>query len=106
MTEAHKIAMCAPCGLTGPHLGPFDPGGPNDPDDAGGECWGCGRAHVEEFGDCIGIVDGPLDLNNAPKDDAPCDPTWIAAFAATFVDVRWQPSGLRYAYELDQLVKV
>ncbi len=37
-------------------------------------------AHVEEFGDCVGIVDGPAD-GYGPD-----------------LDVRWQPSGLRYAY--------
>lgn len=36
--------------------------------------------HVEEFGDCIGIVEGPM------------YDSWIE------LNVRWQPSNLRYGY--------
>lgn len=45
---------------------------------------GCAE-HVDEFGGCVGIVDGKP------------DPDWEE------VDVRWQPSGLRYAYHPDDL---
>jgi hypothetical protein len=66
-------------------LGPFDP-------DDGYACWGCSTAHVEEFGDCIGTVLGPAELDGPSP--TPC------------VDVRWEPSGLRYAYGLDDLALV
>lgn len=44
--------------------------------------------HVDEFGDCIGMVIGPMfpDCEDAPE-----------------VDVRWQPSNLRYGYHPDHL---
>jgi len=53
-------------------------------------------AHVDEFGDCIGIVEGLLDYNNAgePRDPAKIGPE---------VDVRWQPSALRYGYHPEHL---
>ena len=38
--------------------------------------------HVVEFGDCIGIVQGTADGFNDPH----------------LLDIRWQPSNLRYAY--------
>jgi hypothetical protein len=44
------------------------------------------KAHVDEFGDCIGIVE---------------DKAWIDDDA---VNVRWQPSGLRYMYSPETLV--
>jgi len=44
--------------------------------------------HIEEFGDCVGIVQGPMFL---PPSTAP------------EVDVRWQPSNLRYGYHPDEL---
>jgi hypothetical protein len=44
---------------------------------------GC-REHVEEFGHCIGHVEGPVDYGNG--------------VVGPEVNVRWQPSGLRYAY--------
>jgi hypothetical protein len=50
--------------------------------------------HVEEFGDCIGIVIGPTDYNNCKPDDPNYDPAKVGPE----VDVRWQPSNLRYAY--------
>ena len=44
-------------------------------------------AHIDEFGDCMGIVIGPMfPDSNAPE-----------------VDVRWQPSNLRYGYHPDNL---
>ena len=42
--------------------------------------------HVAEFGDCVGIMLGPV------FDDPMLE--W---------DVRWQPSGLRYGYALQDL---
>lgn len=44
--------------------------------------------HVEEFGDWVGTVDGPTDYG---------------AHSGPEVDVRWQPSGLRYAYAPEHL---
>jgi hypothetical protein len=89
MTEAYKAAARGKCGEAGKHVGPFDPG---EGDDPGGDCWGCSTAHVEEFGDCVGTVQGPTDYNN---DGEPRDPAKVGPE----VDVRWQPSNLRYAYD-------
>lgn len=44
--------------------------------------------HVKEFGACEGVVQGPA------------GPGWPE------VDVRWQPSNLRYAYDPKHLVEV
>lgn len=46
--------------------------------------------HVEEFGHCIGIVIGPVDYGNG--------------IVGPEVDVRWQPSNLKYAYETKWLI--
>lgn len=48
---------------------------------------GCAE-HVDEFGGCVGAVEGLTEygLVSGPE-----------------VDVRWQPSGLRYAYHPDDL---
>lgn len=43
-------------------------------------CAYCSLQHVEEFGECIGVVLGNADLGGSE------------------IDVRWEPSGLRYAY--------
>jgi len=51
-----------------------------------------GRDHVREFGRCVGIVQGPTDYN---RDGEPRDPAKVGPE----VDVRWQPSNLRYAYD-------
>lgn len=48
---------------------------------------GC-KEHVDEFGDCIGIVEGNF-LEIYPE-----------------LDVRWQPSQLRYAYAPECLIEV
>ena len=45
--------------------------------------------HVEEFGDCQGIVIGYTDEGHYD-----------------FVDVRWKPSNLRYGYPINGLEKV
>ena len=51
---------------------------------------GC-EEHVIEFGNCIGIVEERVfpDIDEAPE-----------------VNVRWQPSGLRYSYFPNELKKV
>lgn len=46
--------------------------------------------HIKEFGDCVGIVEGLC------YPDSSCDD----------VDVRWIPSGLRYGYLPENLVKI
>jgi hypothetical protein len=51
---------------------------------------GC-KAHVDEFGHCIGVVEGPVDYGNSLGPE---------------VDVRWQPSNLRYMYHPDELEEV
>ncbi len=84
MSEELKREFRGNCGEAGRHMGPFDP------DDAS-DCWGCSSAHVEEFGECIGIVDGLIDCGTSKGPE---------------VDVKWQPSGLRYAYHPDKLDRV
>lgn len=46
--------------------------------------------HVEEFGDCEGVVVGLVDYGNG--------------IIGPELDVRWQPSNLKYAYSEDWLV--
>lgn len=64
-----------------------------------GECMSCSAAHLEEFGDCVGVVDGPTDFNNRKPGDPDYDPEKVGPC----VDVRWQPSNLRYMYDPDEL---
>jgi hypothetical protein len=42
--------------------------------------------HVDEFGDCIGLVEDKIDQYSND------------------VNVRWQPSGLRYGYDPEYLI--
>lgn len=49
------------------------------------------QEHVDEFGHCEGIVQGPVDWGSCKGPE---------------VDVRWQPSNLRYAYHPDELVEL
>ena len=79
MSEELKALFRANC-IDGKHVGPmFDE-----------DCYGCCGAHVDEFGDCVGIVVGPIILTG---DDLE-------------VEVRWQPSNLRYGYDSKHLVPV
>lgn len=48
-----------------------------------------GRAHVGEFGDCVGVVLGPVVYDRGRTFEE--------------VDVRWEPSGLRYGYKPENL---
>jgi len=50
---------------------------------------GCDQ-HIREFGSCFGVVIGPVNYGNSIGPE---------------VDVRWQPSNLKYAYSFDDLVK-
>jgi len=52
--------------------------------------------HLKEFGDCEGIVLGPCEYNI----------DGIITYDDEFVDVRWEPSGLRYGYNKNLLVKI
>jgi len=47
--------------------------------------------HIEEFGECEGIVQGLMDFGTQKGPE---------------VDVRWQPSNLRYGYHPKHLVVV
>jgi hypothetical protein len=89
MSEALKARLRGKCGEAGKHLGPFDPGG-GTPEDPGGDCWGCAMDHVEEFGACVGIVEGPVLLDEGAPE----------------VNVRWKPSNLRYGYDPADLAVV
>lgn len=76
-------------------MGPFDKGevmriGPDGkPENNGGDCFGCSTEHVEEFGNCEGVVLGQTDYGTQQGPE---------------VDVRWEPSKLRYAYDPNDLV--
>lgn len=100
MSEELKAHFRGKCGEAGHHLGPFDHDDYSDGPER--DCWGCSTAHVEEFGDCEGIVIGFTDYNNVPPDSA----TYDRSKVGPEVDVRWQPSNLRYGYHPDQLVIV
>lgn len=52
---------------------------------------GC-EEHVKEFGNCVGVVDGFTDYGQTLKGPE--------------VDVRWQPSNRRYAYDPKTLIIV
>ena len=54
-----------------------------------GLCPFCSSAHIREFGDCVGVVQGTA----SPDTDQ-------------YVDVRWLPSKLQYAYDIAHLKKV
>lgn len=49
--------------------------------------WNGSRRHVREFGRCIGVVIGLVDYGEQQGPE---------------VDVRWEPSGLQYAYNPSQ----
>lgn len=93
MNDKLKRDLCKKCGLKGKHKGPFM-------DD--NECIGCSRAHVKEFGDCVGVVVGLMDLNNCP----PGDPNYEDSKVGPELDVRWQPSRLKYGYHPKYLTLV
>ena len=48
--------------------------------------------HIEEFGDSVGVLVGPVDFGNGQL-----GPEW---------DVRWEPTNLRYGYAADDLDEV
>jgi len=91
MSEALKTKLIGKC-AEGKHVGPFEDG-------FAGSCEGCSTAHVEEFGESEGTVQGPIDLNNCK----PGEPGYDEAKIGPEVDVRWKPHNLRYAYHPDDL---
>ncbi len=76
MSEGLRQRMYGECS-PGCHTGPF----------VNGDCWGCSGAHVDEFKDCIGLVEGPV-FKDHPELE---------------LNVRWQPSRLRYGYLAEDL---
>lgn len=58
---------------------------------------GC-KEHIDEFGDCIGIVCDLVNYNNDNEND-------INKIGPEF-NVRWQPSNLRYGYLPENLIKI
>ena len=56
------------------------------------------KEHVDEFGDCIGIVEDYVNYNNDGIKD-------INKIGPEF-NVRWQPSKLRYGYLPKNLIKI
>ena len=83
MSETLKARMRGSC-LPGKHVDPFVEDMPDD------GCLHCSTSHVEEFGECVGIVIGSMWPNGEGPE----------------VDVRWQPSNLRYGYNPVDLEKV
>ncbi len=64
-----------------------------------GSCMYCSSGHLAEFGDCVGVVQGPVDYNNCK----PGEPGYDLAKIGPEVDVRWEPTNLRYAYASEDL---
>jgi hypothetical protein len=86
MSEGLKAKLRGDC-LPGKHAGATS--------DLGGDsCFDCSTEHVEEFGGCVGVIQGPTDYNNCKPDAHDYDPAKVGPE----VDVRWEPSNLRYAY--------
>jgi hypothetical protein len=96
MTEYLKYRLRGECGKSGKHLGPFDP------EEDGRECRGCSSAHVDEFGESVGVVQGLTDYNNCK----PGDPEYDLDKVGPEWDVRWEPDNLRYAYATGDLERV
>lgn len=61
--------------------------------------------HILEFGGCVGVVECQTDYNNYGKANDRNEPYDPKKVGPEF-DVRWEPSGLRYAYRPDDLEKV
>lgn len=83
MSDELKRVLRGRCGEAGAHIGPFD--------DVDSDCFACSSAHVDEFGECVGIVQGKMfpDVDDAPE-----------------VNVIWTPSGLCYGYDPAMLAVV
>lgn len=79
MSKALKLEMRGKCAGPGRHVG-HGPSWVSDPEMPDDGCAACSWQHVEEFGDCVGVVEGPTHPG-CPE-----------------VDVRWKPSNLCYGY--------
>lgn len=62
-------------------------------------CADSSRDNIKEFGNSIGIVDGPVDFNRVPPEHPDYDKEKIGPE----IDVRWLPTKLRYAYAISDL---
>jgi hypothetical protein len=61
--------------------------------------WSGSRAHIREFGRCIGVSQGLTEHNNVLMRD----PGYDFNKLGPEIDVRWEPSNLRYAYAFEDL---
>mgnify|MGYP007031238405 CR=1 FL=1 len=86
MTERFKQERRGQCQGPGKHVG--HKGWIPDPELPDDGCAACSWGHIEEFGECEGLVEGPAFPN-----DPTCD----------LIDVRWEPSRLRYMYHPNDL---
>jgi len=91
MTEEFKAKMRGDC-KPGQHVKEMVEG-------AGDSCFGCSLAHIQEFDDCVGVVEDLLDYNNVKPGDPAYDPNKVGPE----FNVRWSPSNLRYGYHPDNL---
>ncbi len=87
MTEEFKRNARGQCQGPGKHVG-HGPSWVPDPEMPDDGCAACSWGHIDEFGECEGLVEDLM---------FPDDPT------SEFVNVRWQPSGLRYGYHPNSL---
>jgi len=94
MSAALKAKMRAGC-APGKHVAEVIDG-------ADDTCFACSLGHVLEFGESVGVVQGPVDYNNVPADDPRYDPHKVGPG----VDVRWLPDMLRYGYAVEDLEEV
>jgi hypothetical protein len=63
------------------------------------DCINCSMGHIDEFGDCVGLIEGFVDFNDVDREH----PDWLPNRVGPEVNVRWQPSNLRYAYHPEDL---
>jgi len=94
MSDALKKRLMGECTREN-HVGPFAKGHHR-------MCMGCHIDHIDEFSECVGFVEGPVDFNSLRPGEPGYDPEKRGAK----VDVRWLPSGLRYAYPPELLEPV
>ncbi len=59
-----------------------------------GDCWD----HVDEFGDCVGVIEDLVNYNNP-------DENFLNKFGPE-LNVRWEPSKLKYCYHPQDLIKI
>lgn len=81
MSQKLKDKLKKDC-LDGNHRGPM-------PIRGGSDCDNCSTQHVEEFGDCIGIVQEHVNFRELDWPE---------------VNVLWLPSNLRYCYLPEDLI--